>query len=163
MRCDLRKISLYILSLLLFVQVAYSQDDVYDSLLNHYLDADSILLDELELQLASDSIDIMDLLDNLLSKEFRYSQLSIRTGYTSDITYAGRNLGFSQFGFTGGLAYYHKTGLFGDVSGYWNSSLDPAYNPTVTTVGYMGQISSKWTYTTSFDHFFIINPTMKNR
>ena len=158
MRCNLRKIGLHILSLLFFVQVAYAQDDAYDSLLNHYLAADSILLDELELQLASDSMDILDLLEKLLSKDYKTSQLSIRTGYTSDITYAGRNLGFNQFGFTGGVAYYHKTGLFGDVSGYWNSSLDPSYNPTIATLGYIGRISSKWTYTTSFDHFFYNKP-----
>jgi hypothetical protein len=158
MRCNLRKTVIHILSLLFFAQVAYAQDDAYDSLLNHYLASDSILLDELQRQLTSDSVDILDLLENLLSKDFRYSQLSLRMGYTSDITYAGRNLGFNQYGFTGGLAYYHKTGLFADVSGYWNSSLDPAYNPTITTVGYMGRFSSKWTYTTSFDHFFYNKP-----
>jgi hypothetical protein len=158
MRIDLRKIGLYILSLLFSVQVVHSQDNAYDSLLNHYLAADSILLDELEWQLASDSMDILDLLEKLLSKDFRNSQLSMRMGYTSDITYAGRNFGFNQFGLTGGMAYYHKTGIFGDVSGYWNSSLNPSYNPTIATLGYMGRISSKWTFTTSFDQFFYNKP-----
>ena len=133
---------------------ARSQNSDYDSLLNYYLESDSILLDQLELELAADSLDILDLIDSLLYGDFRYSQLSIRAGYTSDITYAGRNFGIEQHGFGAGISYYHKTGLFSDISGFWNSNLVPAYNPTVITGGYLGNFSRKWTYTVSYDHYF---------
>lgn len=130
-----------------------SQDSNYDSLLNYYLESDSILLDQLEYELAADSLDILDLIDSLLYADFRYSQLSLRLGYTSDITYAGRNFGIEQYGFASGISYYHKTGLFADVSGFWNSNLEPAYNPTIFTGGYLGKFTNKWTYTLSYDHF----------
>ena len=147
---------LILISLTLSIITAFSvhaQDDEYDSLLNYYLASDSILLDQLEMELAADSIDILDLIDSLLYSDFRYSQLSLRLGYTSDITYAGRNFGIEQYGFGGGVSYYHKTGLFTDVSGFWNSNLEPAYNPTLLTAGYFGNFSKKWSYTLSYDHF----------
>ncbi len=137
-----------------FVPKIHAQASDYDSLLNYYLKSDSVLLDQLELELAADTMDIMELLDNLLNVDYRYSQLSMRLGYTSNITYAGRNFGIDQHGFTTGLTYYHKTGLFADVSGYWNSNLNPNYNPTITSLGYLGKFSKKWTYTTSYDHYF---------
>lgn len=133
---------------------AKSQQNEYDSLLNYYLESDSMLLDQLEFELAADSLDILDLIDSLLYGDFSFSQLSLRLGYTSDITYAGRNFGIEQHGFGAGISYYHKTGLFADVSGFWNSSLDPTYNPTILTGGYLGKLSQKWSYTVSYDHFF---------
>ena len=136
------------------ISQSIAQDNEYDSLLSYYLKSDSILLDQLQFELASDSLDILDLIDSLLTGDFRYSQLSLRFGYTSDITYAGRNFGIQQYGFGAGVSYYHKTGLFGDVSGYWNSNIQPAYNPTITTLGYLGSFTNKWTYTLSYDHFF---------
>jgi hypothetical protein len=151
---DLKKIGIHIFTFLLLSHILYAQETNYDALLNSYLASDSILLDELELQLASDSLDIFDLMDSLLLSDYSFSQLSVRTGYTSDITYAGRNFGFNQYGLNAGIAYYHKSGLFADVSGYWNSSLNPGYNPTITSLGYMGTLSHKWTYTLSYDHYF---------
>jgi hypothetical protein len=148
----------FLSAFLLIAQVAFCQDDQYDSLLNYYLKSDSIFLDELELQLASDSMDIFDLIDDLAESDYLYSQLSLRLGYNSDISYAGRTFGFNQFGINGGLAYYHKTGIFADISGYWNSSLEPSYNPTITSVGYMGNLTNKWSYTLSYDHFFYNQP-----
>lgn len=132
----------------------HAQDSKYDSLLNYYLKSDSILLDQLEYELAADSIDILDLIDSLVFTDFRFSQLSLRLGYTSNITYAGRNFGIEQHGFGIGAAYYHKTGLFADVSGYWNSEMEPNYNPTIITAGYFGKFTKKWTYTLSYDHYF---------
>lgn len=134
-----------------------SQDSEYDSLLSFYLKSDSVLLDELEFSLATDSIDIFDLIDSLLETDLSFSQLSLRIGYTSNITYAGRNFGIEQHGFGTGASYYHKTGLFGDVSGYWNSDIKPNYSPTITTVGFMGNIVKMWTYTLSYDHYFYHN------
>ena len=139
---------------LLLSQNSYAQEEEYDSLLNYYLEQDEEFLDQLEMELAADSLDILDLIDSLLYGDFRFSQLSLRLGYTSDITYAGRNFGIQQYGFGLGVSYYHKSGLFGDLSGYWNSSLEPNYNPTIFTAGYLGNFTRKWTYTLSYDHFF---------
>lgn len=137
---------------------AKSQASEYDSLLNYYLKSDSIMLDQLEYDLAFDSLDIITLIDSLLNSDFRFSQLSLRLGYTSNITYAGRNFGIEQHGFGIGASYYHKTGLFADASGFWNSDINPNYNPTILTLGYLGNFSRKWTYTLSYDHFFYNTP-----
>ena len=142
----------------LFVQKTSAQDSEYDSLLNYYLQSDSILLDQLEMELASDELSILDLIDSLLDTDLRFSQLSLRIGYTSNITYAGRNFGIEQHGFGTGASYYHKTGLFADVSGYWNSDIEPNFNPTITTIGYFGNFSKKWSYTLSYDHYFYQTP-----
>ena len=142
----------------MFVQNTRAQDSEYDSLLNYYLQSDSILLDQLEMELASDELSILDLIDSLLDTDLRFSQLSLRIGYTSNITYAGRNFGIEQHGFGTGASYYHKTGLFADVSGYWNSDIEPNFNPTITTIGYFGNFSKKWSYTLSYDHYFYQTP-----
>ncbi len=131
-----------------------AQTENYDSLLQNYLAEDSVLLNELEIQLASESMDVFDLIDSLLNAKIVGSQLTIRTGYTSDISYAGRTFGFNQYGFNAGVAYYHSSGLYADVSGFWNSDITPSYNPTITSIGYMGNLSLKWTYNFSYDHFF---------
>jgi hypothetical protein len=131
-----------------------AQDEVLDSLLQYQLREDSILLDELERMLAEDSITIFDLIDSLSLNEYKLSQLSLRFGYTSNITNAGRNFGIDQHGFGAGVGYYHHTGLFADLSGYWNSDITPHYNPTVSTVGYMGTLTPSWTYNLSYDHYF---------
>jgi hypothetical protein len=82
----------------------------------------------------------------------------IRAGYTSNITNAGRNFGIQQYGLNAGIAFYHKSGLFADVSGYYNSDQDPKYNTTITSVGYMGLFGPKWNYFISYDHFFYSEP-----
>jgi len=150
-------VSIFLFSTLISFK-ANAQESEYDSLLNYYLESDSILLDQLESDLAADSLDIFDLIDSLLYSDFRFSQLSLRIGYTSNITYAGRNFGIEQHGFGVGASYYHKTGLFADVSGFWNSDINPNYNPTILTAGYFGKFTKKWTYTLSYDHFFYQKP-----
>ncbi|MEN8251573.1 MAG: hypothetical protein ABFS32_21795, partial [Bacteroidota bacterium] len=90
------------------------------------------------------------------------SQFAVRAGYTSDITNAGRNYGVQQFGLNAGLAYYHKSGVFADLSGYYNSDQDPKYNTTITTLGYMGILGDKWNYYASYDHFFYSQPQDSN-
>lgn len=141
----------------IFYQIS-AQESEYDSLLNYYLQSDSVLLDQLEIELASEELTILDLIDSILETDFRFSQLSLRIGYTSNITYAGRNFGVDQQGLNAGVSYYHKTGLFADISGYWNSHIEPNYNPTITTLGYFGSLTKKWTYTVSYDHYFYQTP-----
>ncbi len=134
------------------VTLAQEEEDL-DSLMRYYLRSDSILLDELE-RLTSDSLSILDLIDSLLAYEVRFSQISARFGYTSRILNAGRDLGINQYGFRGALSYYHKSGLLGEVSAFWNSDVTPKFNPVITTLGYLGSIQSKFSYILSYDHFF---------
>jgi len=130
--------------------MTFSQTSEFDSLLNETLAYDSLLLEEL----AKDSLSIIDLIDSLLKYDFRYSSLMIRTAYTSDIMYAGRDFGIGQYGFSAGLSYYHKTGIFGDLTSYWNSDVDPHINPTTLSLGYIGSILPKWGLIASYDHYF---------
>ncbi len=124
-------------------------DAYYDSLLASYLEYDSLLLSEMQ----SDSVSLLDLIDSLLSADFSLNMLSLRTGYTSSILNAGRDYGIKQYGFTGGLSYYHSSGLYFDMISYWNSDIDPKFYLTTLSAGYMGVISKKWSYILSYDHF----------
>jgi hypothetical protein len=130
--------------------LSFSQSHDLDSILNETLAYDSLLLEEL----AQDSLSIIDLIDSLLKYDFRYSSLLIRTAYTSDIMYAGRDFGVPQYGFSAGMSYYHKTGLFGDLTSYWNSDTEPHINPTALSIGYMGSVTPKWGFIASAEHYF---------
>lgn len=144
-----------------FLMLAYDssaqeQEENIDSLVQVYLRADSVFLDQLESELAVDSLTLFDLFDSLVHMNFSLSQLSFRLGYNSNITNAGRNFGILQHGFNAGISYYHKTGIFADVSGYWNSDITPHYSPTVTSLGYMGNITKSLSYSLSYDHYFYL-------
>ncbi len=132
---------------------AIAQEDNYDSLLAYYLKSDSLYLNQLEQDMNGSSMDILDLMDSLLNTDFRYSQLSLRTGYTSEITYANRNIGFQQHGFNTGVSYYHKSGIFADVSSYWKNDISNEYSPTIMSLGYFGGFTNKWNYSMSFDKY----------
>jgi hypothetical protein len=134
---------------------AQSQEiDNYDSLLADYAALDSLLLAELE----NDSSSLLSILEDILDESYIKSQLSIRFGYTSNITNAGRNFGIQQYGLNSGIAFYHKSGLFADVSGYYNSDQDPKFNTAITSIGYMGVFGPRWNYYLSYDHFFYGKP-----
>lgn len=122
----------------------------FDSLMADYELLDSLLLAEIE----SDSSSLLAILEDIINEEYLKSQLAVRFGYTSDITNAGRNFGIQQYGLNAGLAYYHKSGFFADLAGFYNSDLDPKYNSTIAGIGYMGMITEKWNYYLSYDHFF---------
>ena len=109
------------------------------------------LLAELE---AMDSLSLFALIDNLLSYEPVRSTVNVRVGYNGQVTTAGRDLGVNQYGLSPGASYYHKSGLYADLTAYWNSELDPKYHLTVATLGYLGIINSAWSYNISYDHSF---------
>jgi len=142
--------SLSLIMVLGSYSTAFSQDYDLDSLINETLAYDSLLLEEL----AEDSLSIIDLIDSLIKGKFKFSSLMLRTAYTSNIMNAGRDFGINQYGFSLGASYYHKTGLFGDVTTYWNSDVEPHINPTTISLGYIGSISAKWSVIASYEHFF---------
>ena len=126
----------------------------YDSLLSEYLYYDSILLDEL----LADSASFFLMLDNLIEEKYIKSTFATRLGYSGQITNAGRTIGVDQYGFNAGISYYHKSGVFADVSGYWNSDQVPNYNTTITDIGYMGNFTPKWGFWASYTHYFFSEP-----
>ena len=90
-----------------------------------------------------DSLSIFRLIDSVLSLDTKYSSLHLRLSYTSRVTSAGRDLNIKQYGLTPGISYYHHSGIYGDLSGYWNSQLAPRYSLTAATFGFLG-IPAKW-------------------
>ena len=111
---------------------------------------DLSILEELDL----DSLTLIDLLDSLLMLEGPTSQLTVNMGYISQITSSGRDLDFRQYGFNLGVGYFHKSGLFANVNGFWYSDFDPNYGLTAVSLGYMGFLGKKMAYFGSYDHSF---------
>ncbi len=132
------------------ITISRAQENNLDSLLRETLTSDSLFLEEL----AKDSLTLLDLIDSLISSDFRYSSLVVRMGYISNIINAGRDFGINQYGLSAGFSYYHKTGLFADITGYWNSDTEPNYSPTIVSLGYMGNILPQWNVIASFEHNF---------
>ncbi|MEO9869534.1 TorF family putative porin [Ekhidna sp.] len=128
--------------------VSFSQDSL------SYAEQLKILEDEM------DSLTIFNLIDSLFSMEYNpTSELNVRIGFTSNVTSSGRDYNLNQTGISPGISYYHKSGIYSDVAGYWNSGADPNYNPTVLSVGYLGTFKNpKWSYSVDGERWFY-NPT----
>lgn len=116
-------------------------------------EVDSLFLHE-ELT-SDDSLSIFRLIDSLMTLEsIEQSQLVARLNYNSNVLSAGRTLGIEQFGVSPGISYYHKTGLFADVTSYWSNDFDPKLYLTTASLGYMHIFSKRFSAITSFDHYF---------
>ncbi len=120
-----------------------------DSLI--FTEEEEALLAELE---AMDSLSLFSLIDNLLTYEPIKSTVNIRLGYNGQVTTAGRDFGVNQYGISPGVSYYHKSGAYADLSGFWNSEFDPQYHLTVATIGYLGLLNESWSYNVSYDRSF---------
>jgi hypothetical protein len=117
-------------------------------------EVDSVFLKEGELSF-SDSLTVFRLIDSLMNLEsVEASQLALRVGYNSNVLSAGRTLGIEQFGLAPGISYYHKTGLFADVTTYWSKDYDPNLYLTTISAGYMHIFSQKFSAIASYDHYF---------
>ena len=102
-----------------------------------------------------DSLSIFNLLDSILLLDTSpTSEFNVRLGYTSSVTSAGRDYNINQSGSIQGLSFYHKSGLYADLSGYWNSGVTPSYNPIVISGGYLGSFSRKLSYSLDYEHWF---------
>ncbi len=139
-----------VLLLMVSVPVKAQETTAFDSLMADYALLDSLLLAEIE----NDSSSLLSILEDIINETYLKSQLAVRFGYTSDITNAGRNFGIQQYGLNAGVAYYHKSGFYADLAGFYNSDQDPRYNATIAGLGYMGTFGTKWHYYLSYDHFF---------
>lgn len=105
-----------------------------------------------------DSLSIFHIIDSLFAMEqVNNSELNIRAAFTSSVTSAGRDYDLNQTGISPGVSYYHKSGAYADLAGYWNSGITPKYNPTVVSFGYLGSLSTKWSYSLDYEKW-IFNP-----
>ena len=110
------------------------------------------------LEAEMDSLSIFNLIESVLSMESDpKSELNVHFGFTSSVTTAGRDYDINQQGISPGLSYYHKSGIYADVSGYWNSDIEPNYNPTVFSLGYLNALNEKWSYSFDYERWFF-NP-----
>lgn len=118
-------------------------------------DTDSLLYDASTELTFEDSLSIFKLIDSLLMLEsLNTSQLAARLSYNSNVLWAGRTLGIENFGLAPGLSYYHKSGLFTDLSAYWSNDFEPKYYLTIASAGYMRALSPKFSFIASYDHYF---------
>ncbi|MBX2962831.1 MAG: hypothetical protein KF687_09985 [Cyclobacteriaceae bacterium] len=118
-------------------------------------DTDAFLYKQDSLLTFSDSLDIFRLIDSLMNLEaLNTSQLALRLAYNSNVLWAGRTLGIDQFGLGPAISYYHKSGLFADLSSFWSKDLEPKYYLTILTGGYIHSFSKKFSMIASYDHYF---------
>ncbi len=130
----------------------YAQDA--DSLM--HIRQDSTFLSSLGDEFSAyDSLEIFLLIDSMMQVDVEMSsQFVARLSYNSNVLYTGRTLGIEQFGLTPGISYYHKSGFYGDVSGYWSNDFEPSYYLTTISAGYMTSFAKWMSIMGSYDHFF---------
>lgn len=118
-------------------------------------DHESLLAKPDSILSSEDSLSIFSLIDSLLLlQELNRSQMAVRVGYNSNVLSAGRTLGIQQFGLSSGISYYHKSGVYADLSGYWSQDFDPKYYLTTASMGYMHLFSKTLSAIVSYDHYF---------
>lgn len=139
----MRKIRCWLLLTFLAASRVYAQD------------ADSVLISSDTSALsAADSLSIFSLIDSLLNLDDGGSQLALRIGYNSNVLSAGRTLGIENFGLAPGISYYHKSGLYADLSGFWSKDFEPSYYLTIASLGYMKDFTKHISVMASYDRYF---------
>jgi hypothetical protein len=123
-------------------------------------DADSILRTRPDAALTyHDSLDIFYLIDSLLTMEENIvtSKLGIGLNYNSNVLYAGQTLGINNFGLSPGVSYYHKIGVYANLSAYWSQDFEPNLYLATLSVGYMHTFTEKFSIDVGYDRYFPIN------
>lgn len=122
----------------------------------HAQDADSLLTSQKDSLLTySDSLNIFNLIDSLLVLQQleERSQLAVRLGYNSNVFSVGRTLGIEQFGLAPSVSYYHKSGAYADVTGYWSKDFEPSYYLTILSAGYLHIFSKYFSILGNYDRY----------
>jgi hypothetical protein len=121
--------------------------------------ADSISTDKLDSIFSyADSLSIFTMIDSLLKKQIEIgSSLVIRAGFNSNIISAGRTIGVNQYGASAGLSYYHRSGLFFDLTSNWSEQYNPSLYLTIAAVGYLKTISRHYSMLASYDRLIYNN------
>jgi hypothetical protein len=105
-----------------------------------------------------DSLSILNFLDSLLSLTEERSQFAVRLGYNSNVTASTNTAAIKRFGLSPGVAYYHRSGAYADLSTYFSSEYDPQLYLTVASVGYMGFPTQKWSIMAEYSRYFYNAP-----
>lgn len=79
--------------------------------------------------------------------------MALRLAYNSNIVSTGRTIGIDKFGLSAGASYFHKTGFYADVSGYWSNEYDPDYYLTIASAGYMASPTKRWSLLAEYNRF----------
>lgn len=107
-----------------------------------------------QLEMEMDSSSLFLLFDSLLQMQVTsQSEIHVRLSYNNNVLTAGRNYGVDQHGISSGVSFYHKSGIYSDLSGYWNSAFTPKYNLTIASLGYMRFVSKRWSTSVSYDRW----------
>lgn len=108
-----------------------------------------------------DSLSIFRLMDSLIQSieepEEVSNQLAIRTGYNSNFNGYSNTAGLNEYGLSSGISFYHKSGLFADISGYASNEFDPFYYQTMASVGYMSASLKKFSFQQNTESHFTIS------
>jgi hypothetical protein len=112
-----------------------------------------VVIDSLFRELENDSF--LSLIDSLIhAQEPVKSEMMVRFAYLSKISAMGRDMGIDQYGLSPSLSYFHKSGMFADITGYWNSGDSVNINYTMLMVGYMKDLGKVLGISLSYDHSF---------
>jgi hypothetical protein len=120
------------------------------------------LYQELDLLFAHNdsSLYVLNLVDSLLATEkLRFHAAMFRVAYLSQVTSAGRSQDVNQFGISSGLSYFHPTGIYADINGFYNSSYEPGYFLTSFSTGFFDTFYNHWNFNLSHD-FYVYNDTL---
>jgi hypothetical protein len=106
--------------------------------------------------------DLFKLADSILALDSaKISTLNIRSGYVSRVVSSGRTFGFNQFGFVPAATFYHHTGFYGGVTGYFSSEFEPKYYLTDISAGYTKMLGKKVSVSVAHD-FLLYNDTLES-
>ena len=122
---------------------------------------DSLALSELTTFFThEDSLDIFELIDSLLRIQDipETSQLAVRLGYNSNIVADNRTFNIQQFGIAPGVSYYHRSGLYADITSYWSQEYKPNFYLSVASGGYIKNVTSWYSLLAEYSHYFYNQP-----
>jgi hypothetical protein len=125
--------------LIIFLLITTSWQEIYAQTDDSLSIEEELALLESEM----DSLALFNLFDSILNAPALSSEIGIRMGYASSRLSAGRDFNTQQQGYTPGITYYHRTGLYLDGAAYLDAN-DHRYNQGIIHLGYMWSPSSRW-------------------
>ena len=99
-------------------------------------------------------------IDSLLQLE-ENSSITFRLAYTSKALFAGRDFGITQTALMPDITYYHKSGLYAELTGLSYSKSTPKYELTFLSAGYTGFVGNLL-YSAEISKTFYTQPDPEN-
>lgn len=104
----------------------------------------------------------LDSLSNYFeNNSFKNHFLSARFGYSNKALFAGRDYGINQSMMIPSLTYFHKSGIYSEISGFAYSQSEPKYQFTNIAAGYIGTLD-KFTYFAEYSRSFSASKEVPN-